>query len=152
MNLSTKPGSAKAQVSSVWGAGAAEPRLAAEEFNARLQFETDPSDVHADMGKGIDTFVIVDARSPAHYEQCHVPTAINMPARTINEETTAEFDKSKLIVTYCWGNACNAATKAAARFAALGFRVKEMIGGIEYWRREGFEVEGKDPQNAPLVG
>jgi hypothetical protein len=26
--------------------------------------------------------------------------------------------------------------------AKLGFRVKELIGGIEYWRKEGGKVEG----------
>ena len=44
------------------------------------------------------------------------------------------------------------ATKAAARLSALGFRVKEMLGGIEYWRKEGFEVEGTKGTEAPLVG
>src|SRR5207245_11627846 len=50
------------------------------------------------------------------------------------------------VVVYCWGPACNAATKAAVRLAALGFRVKEMIGGIEYWDREGYGVEGSKAQ------
>jgi hypothetical protein len=27
--------------------------------------------------------------------------------------------------------------------AELGFRVKEMIGGIEYWKREGYATEGE---------
>jgi rhodanese-related sulfurtransferase len=60
--------------------------------------------------------------------------------------------KEKVIVVYCWGVACNAATKAAMRLSALGFRVKEMIGGIEYWRREGGPVEGTLGEDAPLVG
>ncbi len=39
---------------------------------------------------------------------------------------------------------------AAAKLAALGFRVKEMIGGIGYWRKEGLPVEGSSPADAPL--
>jgi hypothetical protein len=31
--------------------------------------------------------------------------------------------------------------EAALALARLGYRVKEMIGGIEYWTREGFAVE-----------
>ena len=37
-----------------------------------------------------------------------------------------------------------------AKLAALGFRVKEMIGGIGYWRKEGLPVEGASPHDAPL--
>lgn len=142
----------KARISSVWGGGAANPQDACAHFEQKLRFETDPSDVNADMTKGIDSFIVIDARSEAHFRQCHIPGAMNMPARSIDENSTAVLDKTKLIVTYCWGNACNGSTKAAARFAGLGFQVKEMIGGIEYWRREGFPVEGEDTANAPLVG
>jgi rhodanese-related sulfurtransferase len=55
-------------------------------------------------------------------------------------------------VVYCWGPACNAATKAAARLSALGFQVKEMIGGLEYWRHEGYAVEGALGNEAALHG
>jgi rhodanese-related sulfurtransferase len=46
-----------------------------------------------------------------------------------------------LVVTYCWGPACNAATKGAARIAGLGRPVKEMLGGIAAWEAEGLPVE-----------
>jgi rhodanese-related sulfurtransferase len=36
------------------------------------------------------------------------------------------------------GPGCNGSTRAAARLAALGFQVKELIGGLEYWKREGY--------------
>jgi rhodanese-related sulfurtransferase len=43
---------------------------------------------------------------------------------------------------YCWGPGCNGATKAAMQLSALGFPVKEMIGGMEYWaERERYPVE-----------
>src|SRR5262249_28302494 len=45
------------------------------------------------------------------------------------------------VVTYCWGPGCNGATRAALEFARLGYPVREMIGGFEYWAREGFAVE-----------
>ena len=53
-----------------------------------------------------------------------------------------------LVVTYCWGPGCNGATRAALEFAKLGYQVKEMLGGYEYWVREGFTFEtsaGPDP-------
>ncbi|MDR7315693.1 rhodanese-like domain-containing protein [Brevibacillus nitrificans] len=58
----------------------------------------------------------------------------------------------QLLVVYCWSPACNGATKGAAKLAALGFRVKEMIGGMEYWRREGNPVEGTLGTEAPSIG
>jgi hypothetical protein len=35
---------------------------------------------------------------------------------------------------------CNGSTKAALRLAALGFQVKEMIGGVEWWERDGYDL------------
>lgn len=104
------------------------------------------------MEKGIDSFCLLDARGEAPYRECHIPGAINLPHRRISAETTGALSKEKVVVVYCWGPGCNAAHKAAVRLSALGFRVKEMIGGIEYWRREGYTVEGENPEGAPLVG
>src|SRR5712664_4166214 len=89
-------------------------------------------------------------RSPDAYARCHIPGAINLATRTISPETTASLPRDKVIVTYCWGPGCNGSTRAAAKLAALGFRVKEMIGGIGYWRKEGLPVEGSSPDDAPL--
>ena len=61
----------------------------------------------------------------------------------MNAETTADLPKDQVMVTYCWGPGCNGSTKGALKLAALGFRVKELIGGLEYWMREGGPVEGK---------
>src|SRR5215208_2203286 len=114
--------------------------------------ETDPSDVHLDLERGNDGITVIDARGADAFAQCHVPGAISLPHRTISESTTAGLSRYRTLVVYCWGPGCNAATKAAAKLAALGFRVKEMIGGLEYWRREGHAVEGTLGDAAPMVG
>ncbi len=133
---------------------AARPEDAARHFLAKLSVETDVSDVMLDRQRGQQSFVLIDVRSSQAFEECHVPGAINLPYRRINEnvEEVVQLSKEKLIVVYCWGPACNAATKAAARLSTLGFSVKEMLGGIEYWRREGGPIEGTLGENAPLVG
>lgn len=130
----------------------ARPAAAEAHFTSRLAVETDPSDVHADLAKGVRSFVVVDVRSPEDFEACHVPGALNLPYRRIKEETIAALPAGAVAVVYCWGPACNAATKAGARLAALGVPVKEMLGGIEYWRREGYAVEGTQGPEAPLHG
>ena len=131
---------------------AAEPAAAARHFLAKLAVETDPADVHLDLERGSEAITVIDARGPDAFAQCHVPGALSLPHRTISEATTAGLSRYRVLVVYCWGPGCNAATKAAAKLAALGFRVKEMIGGLEYWRREGYPVEGALGDQAPLVG
>jgi rhodanese-related sulfurtransferase len=118
------------------------PDSAARYFSEKLAFECDPSDLNADLERGVTGFVIVDARSPEVYAAGHVPGAINLPHRTITAETLRHFPRNTTFVTYCTGPNCNAGTKAGARIGAAGYRIKEMIGGFEYWKREGHPVEG----------
>ena len=111
-------------------------------FSNKLRFETDPADVYTDMKNGVADFILADVRSRGAYAKSHAVGAISLPQTEINAETVADFSKDKLIVVYCWGPGCNGATKAAAKLSTLGFRVKEMIGGIEYWEdRERYPVE-----------
>src|SRR5438046_1604465 len=74
----------------------------------------------------------------------------------LEARATALVPRDALVVTYCWGPGCNGATRGALAFARLGYRVKEMIGGYEYWVREGFPVKtagGVERQPAdPLTG
>ncbi|MDD9272221.1 rhodanese-like domain-containing protein [Paenibacillus sp. GCM10023248] len=131
---------------------AASPEAVHRHYMNKLSVETDVADVRYDLQHGLNDFVLIDVRSSKAYEECHIPGAINLPSNQINEAATAHLSKEQVIVVYCWGPACNGATKGAARLSGLGFRVKEMLGGIEYWRKEGNEVEGTLGQAAPLVG
>lgn len=131
---------------------AADPEVAKGHFLAKLAVETDPADVHADMDRGAAGVVVIDVRVTEQFSECHIPGAINLPARSINERTTVDLPRDATLVTYCWGPGCNSSTKAAAKLAGLGFRVKEMIGGITYWRHEGLPVEGTLGRDAPLYG
>jgi rhodanese-related sulfurtransferase len=119
----------------------ADPSAANNYFRSKLSFETDPSDVYHDITNKISGVVVIDARTPETYARGHVPGSINMPHRTIDSSTTSSLPRDKVIVTYCDGVFCNASTKAAAKLTALGFRVKEMLDGMEGWRKEGYPVE-----------
>src|SRR5262245_37407931 len=122
----------------------AEPQHASRHFVSKLSVETDPSDVMLDLQRGQNSFIIIDVRSVEDFEECHVEGAVSFPYRQMNAETVAHLQKDKLVVVYCWGPGCNASTKAALRLSSLGFRVKEMIGGLEYWKREGGNLTGKN--------
>jgi rhodanese-related sulfurtransferase len=119
------------------------PSAAASHFAARLAFETDVSDVHAALESGVPGFVLLDSRSAEAWAQGHVPGALHVPGREIPDRA-AELDPSMPVVTYCWGPGCNGATRAALALAQLGYRVREMLGGFEYWAREGLAVETAD--------
>ncbi|WP_042435029.1 rhodanese-like domain-containing protein [Streptacidiphilus anmyonensis] len=127
--------------SAVLSVPAADPAVAAAHYLARLAFEADVSDVHADLAAGVDGVVVVDSRSEAAWAQGHIPGALHIPTARIGELAPSLVDRSTTVVTYCWGPGCNGATRAALAFARLGYPVKEMIGGFEYWVREGFAFE-----------
>jgi rhodanese-related sulfurtransferase len=129
------------EVSKVLENSPADPSAANNHFRSKLAFETDPSDVYHDITNKVSGIVVVDARAPDAYARGHVPGAINLPHRTIDSSTTASLPRDKVIVTYCDGVFCNASTKAAAKLTALGFKVKEMLDGMEGWRKEGYAIE-----------
>jgi len=127
-------------------------------FASRLAFETDPSDVHADIEQS-KKFVLVDVRGQSSWDQGRAQGAIHMHHSEIAERALKEIPIDMPVVVYCWGPGCNGAHRGALNFALLGYQVKEMIGGFEYWAREGYPVvddEGqvarvKDPLTAPTT-
>jgi rhodanese-related sulfurtransferase len=110
-------------------------------FASRLAFQTDVADVHAAFASGDPGFVLVDSRSTAAWAQGRIPGAVHVPTAEIPERAAVLLDQAVPVVTYCWGPGCNGATRAALALARLGYPVREMLGGMEYWTREGFAVE-----------
>jgi rhodanese-related sulfurtransferase len=116
------------------------PQESRDFMAAKLSFHTDAWDVAEDLRHGVADIVVVDARSSAAFAREHIPGAISLPHRDMSEETTARFDRHKTYVVYCDGIGCNASTKGAYHLARLGFQVKEMLGGLDFWKRDGHEV------------
>ncbi|GAA2813946.1 rhodanese-like domain-containing protein [Nonomuraea dietziae] len=147
-------------MSAVTAVPAADKAAALAHFTARLAFETDVSDVAADLADKAEGVVVIDSRSLESWNQGHVEGAIHLPTREIAATAEGLVPREATVVVYCWGPGCNGGTKAALEFARLGYRVKEMIGGFEYWAREGFPVETAsgvarrsiDPLTAPVSG
>jgi rhodanese-related sulfurtransferase len=113
---------------------------ATSHYRDKLAFETDAWDLN-EMLRAQTNVVIIDARSETAYAHEHIPQAINFPHRTMNAASTQSLDRTALYVTYCDGIGCNASTKGALKLAELGFQVKELIGGIEWWKRDGYPTE-----------
>lgn len=133
--------------------------LLVDHFASKLLFETDPADVHADQ-EGSARFVLVDSRGDAAWRQGRIRGAVHLPTSWIADRASLEIPLDMPVVVYCWGPGCNGSTRAALAFATLGYQVREMIGGYEYWAREGYPIENdsgpierpKDELTAPLNG
>ena len=113
---------------------------AVSHFASLLGFETDCWDVHASVAAGDLDFVLLDVRSAAAYEAGHAAGALSMPRATISPEALREYPNGTRFVVYCNGPHCNGADKAARALAQLGRPVKKMIGGVEGWKDEGFDL------------
>jgi rhodanese-related sulfurtransferase len=147
-------------MSAVTAVPAAANAAALAHFAARLAFETDASDVAADLAAGVPGIVVVDSRSLESWNQGRIEGAVHLPTAEIAARAAEAVPTGATVVTYCWGPGCNGATRAALEFARLGHPVKEMLGGFEYWAREGFPIETADgvsrrpadPLTAPVSG
>jgi rhodanese-related sulfurtransferase len=116
---------------------AAPVQQASEFFATKLACETDCSDVYADIKADNKNYILLDVRSKEAFDKSHAITAVSMPHSDINTDSFKAYNKDTLFVVYCWGPGCNGAAKAGLKISALGFKVKEMLGGIHYW--EDFE-------------
>lgn len=119
-------------------------------YQNKLAYEMDPSDLFHAMENG-EPVIAIDTRQPFGYEKERIPGAINIPHRTMNEANTSHLDKSKTYICYCDGIGCNASTKGALNMTQLGFKVKELIGGIEWWIKDGYATEGNFATDGTLI-
>jgi rhodanese-related sulfurtransferase len=112
-----------------------------EYYQSKLDFEMDPSDLFTAIENG-ENIIPLDTRKSFAFEKEHIPGAINLNHRDMDEATTQHFDRSKLYACYCNGIGCNGSTRGALKMTRLGFKVKEVIGGLEWWKFEGYATEG----------
>jgi rhodanese-related sulfurtransferase len=110
-------------------------------YTDKLAYEIDAWDLKTALEAG-DEICVVDARSADAFRREHIAGAINIPHRSMSLATTLHIPRSALVVTYCDGIGCNASTKGALNMLQLGFRVRELIGGLDWWKRDGHATHG----------
>ncbi|SEB35918.1 Rhodanese-related sulfurtransferase [Paramicrobacterium humi] len=105
---------------------------------ARLAYEIDV--VAAFQAQAEGSAVIVDTRKARSWDNGHVTGALHLPSSALDGDL--EFlPRERTLVVYGWGPGCNGAAHTARVLLERGFDVREMIGGFEYWARNGFPVE-----------
>jgi rhodanese-related sulfurtransferase len=106
----------------------------------KLRFEIDSSDLFETL-KTEKNIQILDVRKKTAFEWEHIPGAWNIPYAEL-EGMAAQLNQDLLYITYCDGIGCNASTKGALQLAQLGFQVKELMGGLDWWKRDGYATQG----------
>ena len=109
-------------------------------FEAKLAAELGPHNVKRLVDSGDRSFVILDVRSAQAYREAHVPGAINIPFEEFPSRLK-ELPKGQEVISYCWDVTCTLCTKASYILASKGYTAREMIGGLDSWRKAGFPVE-----------
>lgn len=115
-------------------------------YEERLSFQWDAADLAESLEKETQ-IVVIDTRKSFAYDEEHIPGAISFPHRSMDQPSTAALDKDLLYICYCDGIGCNGSTRGALKLARLGFNVRELIGGLDWWKRDGFATEGSKAVN-----
>ncbi|PKI91275.1 sulfurtransferase [Actinomycetales bacterium SN12] len=106
--------------------------------DARLAFEIDVVAAAEAVASG--EAVLVDTRRQESWYHGHIAGALHLPTAG-RDARIAELPRDRTLIVYGWGPGCNGATAAARRLLASGFDTRELLGGYEYWVRNGFPVE-----------
>lgn len=112
-----------------------------EFYQAKLAYEIDAADVRQALEAG-EKLMLIDTRAPSAFARETIPGALSLPHRTMSAQTTADLPRDALLVPFCDGIGCNGSTNGAIKLLQLGFRVKELQGGLDWWKRDGFATVG----------
>jgi len=105
---------------------------------ARLAYEIDVVAAAAAVESG--RALLVDTRKLASWEHGHIAGALHLPATAIDDRLD-DLPRDRTLIVYGWGPGCNGATGTARTLLAAGLDVRELLGGYEYWVRNGFATE-----------
>ncbi|MCV0335993.1 rhodanese-like domain-containing protein [Microbacterium sp.] len=106
--------------------------------DARLAYEIDVVAAREAVATG--EAVLVDTRRLESWDHGHIAGAVHLPTSDVDARL-ATLPRDRTLIVYGWGPGCNGATSTARVLLAAGLDVRELLGGYEYWVRNGFEVE-----------
>jgi rhodanese-related sulfurtransferase/DNA-binding transcriptional ArsR family regulator len=84
--------------------------------------------------------VILDVRPEDEYGLGHLPGALNIPLRQL-EQRIAELPREQEIIAYCRGPYCVLSFEAVAALRTRGFTVRRLENGFPEWKAAGLPVE-----------
>ncbi len=95
--------------------------------------------------------IVLEALPPAHWEQGHLPGALNLPHDRVDELAPVIVpDKSTPIIVYCANGPCPNSGVAARRLEQLGYtNVVDYQLGKQDWVEAGLALESGAPETVP---
>lgn len=90
---------------------------------------------HEEVGRLIgEGAQIVNVLPGKEHEQEHIRGSISIPLKKLNAETTAQLDRGRPVIVYCWDLQCDMSPRAAERLETLGFNpVFDYAAGLIDW-------------------
>ncbi len=89
--------------------------------------------------------LLLDVLPEQHYDQEHVPSALNAPLDSehfVEHARSLADDLEQPVIVYCTDSDCPLSARAAQKLEAAGFEhVIDMEGGLAEWKDEGLPVE-----------
>ena len=116
--------------------------------DARLAYEIDV--VAAARAVDSGAAVLVDTRRRESWDHGHIAGALHLPTTEVDAKL-GDLPRDRTLIVYGWGPGCNGGTATARILLAAGLDVRELLGGYEYWVRNGFpfEADGVVPCRPP---
>ncbi|HUJ17882.1 MAG TPA: rhodanese-like domain-containing protein [Nitrospirota bacterium] len=102
-------------------------------FNSYKCQNIGPGELHDMVQRGKD-FLLLDVRTPREYTGDAIENSTLIPLQEL-EHRVRELPRDKEIVVYC--RVGNRSAYACSFLARLGYRVKNLEGGIMLWNRAG---------------
>jgi rhodanese-related sulfurtransferase/DNA-binding HxlR family transcriptional regulator len=84
--------------------------------------------------------VLLDVRPEDEYGLGHLPGALNIPLRQL-EQRLSELSHEHEIIAYCRGPYCVLSFEAVAALRAHGFSVRRFEAGFPEWKAAGLPIE-----------
>ena len=106
-----------------------------------------------DSDAAFDGYIVfVDARDNKHYEEGHIPRALQIDNYNVDkhfEQVKARIEGADTVVVYCGGGECKDSIYLATELEVRGVpfeKLRLFEGGMDDWRKADMPVdEGRDP-------
>lgn len=89
---------------------------------------------------------LLEVLPPADFRKEHLPGAVNIPLPQLTPERSAELDRDRAVIVYCYDTECDLSSRGAALLSAYGFPdVYDYTGSKVEWLARGLPAEGTVP-------
>jgi len=86
---------------------------------------------------------LVEVLPAEEYAEAHLPGALNLPLKILNQKTVGQLERERPVIVYCYDFQCDLSPRSAARLESLGFKyVFDYAAGKRDWFAAGLPMEG----------